>query len=101
MTYFDYSLLAVILFLCCFGLVMVYSSSSYAAQLKSGDSLFYLKKQGGAFLVGIAVMIAVACVDYHKYAKVAVLGLSTTARSAGSALERLLFFRRQSRSRWP
>ncbi len=74
MTYFDYSLLAVILFLCCFGLVMVYSSSSYAAQLKSGDSLFYLKKQGGAFLVGIAVMIAVACVDYHKYAKVAVLG---------------------------
>ena len=74
MRYFDYSLLAVILFLCCFGLVMVYSSSSYAAQLKSGDSLFYLKKQGGAFLVGVVVMIAVASIDYHKYAKVAVLG---------------------------
>ncbi len=74
MKYFDYSLLVVILFLCCFGLVMVYSSSSYAAQLKSGDSLFYLKKQGGALLIGMAVMAVVARIDYHKYAKVAVLG---------------------------
>ncbi len=72
--YFDYSLLVVILFLCCFGLVMVYSSSSYAAQLKNGDSLFYLKKQGVALLIGIAVMIVVSKIDYHKYAKVAILG---------------------------
>ncbi|MCI8505064.1 MAG: cell division protein FtsW [Lachnospiraceae bacterium] len=74
MKYFDYSLLVVILFLCCFGLIMVYSCSSYAAQLKSGDSLFYLKKQGMALLIGIAVMIGVSQIDYHKYAKVAVLG---------------------------
>ena len=74
MKYFDYSLLVVILFLCCFGLIMVYSCSSYAAQLKSGDSLFYLKKQGQALIIGIAVMIGVSQIDYHKYAKVAVLG---------------------------
>ena len=74
MKYFDYSLLAVIVFLCCFGLIMVYSSSSYAAQLKSGDSLLYLKKQGGALLIGFVVMIVVARIDYHNYAKVAVLG---------------------------
>ena len=74
MKYFDYSLLAVIVFLCCVGLIMVYSSSSYAAQLKSGDSLLYLKKQGGALLIGFVVMIVVARIDYHNYAKVAVLG---------------------------
>lgn len=73
MKYFDYSLLVVILFLCCFGLVMVYSSSSYAALLKSGDSLLYLKKQGVAFLLGIAVMIGVSKIDYHYYSKVAVI----------------------------
>ena len=72
--YFDYSLLAVIVFLCCFGLIMVYSSSSYVAQVKTGDSLFYLKKQGVALILGFVCMFLVSRIDYHKYAKVAVLG---------------------------
>lgn len=32
--YFDYSLLFIIIFLVCFGLVMLYSTSSYDGQLK-------------------------------------------------------------------
>ncbi len=72
--YFDYSLLAVIIFLCCFGLVMVYSSSSYVAQINTGDSLFYLKKQGIALILGFFCMFLVSRIDYHKYGKVAVLG---------------------------
>ena len=71
--YYDYSLLAVIIFLCCFGLIMVYSSSSYAAQLKTGDSLFYLKKQGFALIIGFLVMLAVSKIDYHRFGKLAVL----------------------------
>ena len=71
--YYDYSLLAVIIFLCCFGLIMVYSSSSYAAQLKTGDSLFYLKKQGFALIIGLLVMLAVSKIDYHRFGKLAVL----------------------------
>ena len=67
--YYDYSLLAVIIFLCCFGLIMVYSSSSYAAQLKTGDSLFYLKKQGFALIIGFLVMFAVSKIDYHRFGK--------------------------------
>ena len=44
--YFDYSLLAIVIFLMCFGLVMLYSTSSYDAQLALGDSMYYLKRQG-------------------------------------------------------
>ena len=72
--FYDYSLLAVIIFLCCFGLVMVYSSSSYAAQINTGDSLFYLKKQAVALILGFVCMFLVSRIDYHKYKKLAVLG---------------------------
>ena len=38
MKYFDYSLVAVIVFLICFGLVMLYSASAYSAEVNySGD----------------------------------------------------------------
>ena len=43
--YFDYSLLVIILFLVCFGLVMVYSTSYYSGMKlpKNPDPAFYLK----------------------------------------------------------
>ena len=44
-TYFDYNLLFIIIFLLCFGLVMLYSSSSYTSANKYGDSAHYLKLQ--------------------------------------------------------
>ena len=37
-SYYDYSLLFLILFLVCFGLVMIYSTSSYNAQKFYGDA---------------------------------------------------------------
>ena len=42
--YFDYALLFIVLFLLVFGLVMLYSVSSYEAGLDYGDSAYYLKK---------------------------------------------------------
>ena len=36
-SYYDYALLAVIVILMCFGLVMLYSVSSYTAEIKTGD----------------------------------------------------------------
>lgn len=45
--YFDYELLIVIVFLIGFGLVMLYSTSYYQAQLKyDGDGFHYFKRQG-------------------------------------------------------
>ena len=43
--YYDYSLLFLIIFLLCFGLVMLYSTSSYYGFTRFNDSAYYLKKQ--------------------------------------------------------
>lgn len=63
--YFDYTLLFIIIFLVGFGLVMLYSTSSYNAQLKFDDSAYYLKKQLFASLLGFAGMFVMANLDYH------------------------------------
>lgn len=68
-SFYDYELLIAIIFLCVFGLVMIYSASSYKAQLTSGTSFYFVKRQGifeaGSFLA----MIAISRIDYHRFAK--------------------------------
>ncbi len=71
--FYDYTLLVIVMFLMCFGLVMLYSTSSYEASLKFGDAAYYLKKQIFATILGIVVMFGVNLVDYHVWKKVASL----------------------------
>lgn len=68
-SYFDYSLLFTVLFLLGFGLMMIYSSSSYRANLDYGDSAYFLRKQLIAALLGIAAMIVVSRIPYHFWEK--------------------------------
>lgn len=70
----DYSLLFIVLFLLGFGLIMVYSTSSYEANLDFGDSAYYLKKQMLATIIGLAAMMFVANVPYHFWERFAVIG---------------------------
>ncbi len=63
--YFDYNLIIVLGFLLFFGLVMVYSSSSYDAYLTFGDSSYYFHKQIKATLAGVAFMTIMAVIPYH------------------------------------
>ena len=44
--YFDFDLLLVIIFLMCFGLVMLYSTSAYSAQADFNNDMFYFFKTG-------------------------------------------------------
>lgn len=68
--YFDYSLLAILICLICFGLVMLYSTSSYSAMMKqNGDSLFYFKRQLLFCIAGFVGMWIVSKIDYHWYIK--------------------------------
>ena len=71
--YFDYSLLAIIICLRCFGLVMLYSISSYEARTEYGDGMYFLKRQG---LIGLGSIVAMMCVsrlDYHMFSKYAAM----------------------------
>jgi Bacterial cell division membrane protein len=66
-SYYDYSLFFLIIFLVCFGLVMIYSTSSYNAQRLYHDSAFFLERQALFAGAGIVVMIFVSKIDYHIY----------------------------------
>lgn len=72
--YFDYSLLFIIIFLLCFGFVMLYSTSSYNAQIKFQDSTWYLKKQMMATALGALAMAAVTMIDYRIWKRFAKIG---------------------------
>lgn len=67
--YYDYSLLAVIILLTCFGLVMLYSTSSYMAELNYGDDMYYFKKQAAISLGCIIIALGISQIDYHILTK--------------------------------
>ena len=71
----DYTLLFIVIFLLGFGLVMVYSTSSYSANLQfDGDAAWYFRKQLWATAVGIVAMMVVANIPYHFWEQFAMLG---------------------------
>lgn len=66
--YYDYSLVFAVVFLTAFGLLMIYSSSSYMAEIspKTNDAAYYLKRQGMIALGGMVLMVLISFIDYHK-----------------------------------
>lgn len=73
--FFDYSLLFIVLFLLGFGLIMIYSASSYTAfQDYKGDSGHFMKRQLLAIIIGLVMMIVVANIDYHFWQRFYALG---------------------------
>ncbi len=77
--FFDYSLLFIVLFLLGFGLVMIYSASSYSAFEEYKDTAYYLKRQLIAVILGLALMIVVANIPYHFWERFATLGYLVAA----------------------
>ena len=79
--YFDYSLVFIVLFLLGFGLIMVYSASSYEASISEKlnyDAAYYLKKQLQSTLIGIVAMIAISRIPYHFWERFAVMGYAVS-----------------------
>ncbi len=72
--FYDYSLLFTVIFVTVFGLIMIYSASSYTSQLMfDGDAGYFMKRQAAIAAGGFVVMIIVSKINYHFFAKFAAL----------------------------
>lgn len=70
----DYTLLFIVLFLLAFGLVMLYSTSAYDANLTYNDSAYLFRKQIYSTLAGLVVLFIVSHLPYHLWERFAVIG---------------------------
>lgn len=67
--YFDYQTFFVTLVIVVFGIIMVYSSSSYRGMLEQGNAYYFAIKQAGFAATGIVIMLIVSNINYRYYAK--------------------------------
>ena len=87
----DWMLVVLVLMLTVFGLVVLYSASTWNGQVKFSDSAYYLKKQAFATALGLGAMVFFSRMDYELFERYAVhayllsLVLSGLVLVAGSA----------------
>ena len=73
--YFDYNLLFLIVFLLCFGLVMLYSTSSYVAfRDHDGNAMHFVESQLKAIGIGLIGMLFFTFVPYQFWMKFSLAG---------------------------
>ena len=65
--FFDFTLLAVVVLLVCFGFVMIYSASAYQSNIKFGNSMYFLNKQGAAAALGFVVLAILTFIPPKVY----------------------------------
>ena len=61
--YYDYNLIAVILLLVGFGLVMLYSTSAYTAELQHSDDMYFFARQARVSIAAILLAVGLSFVD--------------------------------------
>ncbi|MDY0189791.1 MAG: putative lipid II flippase FtsW [Desulfuromonas sp.] len=81
---FDNTILILTVALACFGVLMVYSSSSIMAARKYHDSFYFLKRQGLFAVFGLVTLAVSMRIDYHWWRRFSVplLLLSTLLMAA-------------------
>ena len=62
----DLLFLSAVLLLAAYGVMCVYSASSYNAQVQYGDETFFFRKQLVGFVIGAAAMVAISFLHYEK-----------------------------------
>lgn len=62
----DISILIITAALAAFGVIAIYSASSYVAQTQYGDKWYFVRKQLLGFVLGVLAMLFCARLDYQK-----------------------------------
>jgi cell division protein FtsW len=65
----NYKIVICTIILVVFGIVMVYSASSYLGELQFSDKFYFLKKQIFGAVLGSGALLFTYFIDYHKYEK--------------------------------
>ena len=65
--YFDYPMLFLVIFLILFGMVMIFSTSSYKSTITYGNPYHWLIRQAAAVVIGAVFMIAFCKIDYRVF----------------------------------
>ena len=68
-------LLVCVFLMACFGCLMIYSASSYTAQVQYGDSWYFVKKQILGVVLGTAAMAGMCFLPYRKLSKLKIPGV--------------------------
>lgn len=68
--HYDHKLLITIIVLCCFGLIMVYSSSAYVASATGMGEYYYVVREAMFMGIGFAAMLFISKMNYHWFVKV-------------------------------
>lgn len=71
--YFDYQILFILVVIVLFGILMVFSSSSYRAVINDLDSAYYARRQAIFALVGFVAMIIVSRMNYKYFQQFSML----------------------------
>ncbi|MCR5627526.1 MAG: putative lipid II flippase FtsW [Lachnospiraceae bacterium] len=69
-TYMDYGIVFIVVFLCCFGLIMIYSITQYTLAMNDMTPTVYLRKQAWSLAGGIIAMVAAMLISYRFIQKV-------------------------------
>lgn len=82
----DGLLFLIVLFLTGFGLVVLYSASSYNGRVRFDDASYYFKKQFFAMVLGLLVMYVISRVDYHGLQRISVPAYLLSLALSGAVL---------------
>lgn len=89
--YMDYGILFLVLFLVGFGLVMIYSTSSYKGGLYFNDPGYWLKRQAFFAGIGAILMVFIGKIDYHVWNSKDILFYLYYLGTAGLLVSTLVF----------
>lgn len=71
----DLKITITLMFLCCFGLLMLYSASAYECSMDARcnyDSAYYLKRQAIFMIMGVLAILVIRVIDYHMVLKLVI-----------------------------